>query len=140
MALQYDPTKVKHATPVDSVSMTEPEHLESCDINKMVRDAARGIQVRGSSRDPVFGHDDTTMDGVQFRILKEETERNLSDLARQNEFSPDELKHMPAHVQKKFGFKTKKAPKPDPALNDDDKTTTKKADLAPKPDPVPKGE
>lgn len=107
-------------------SLTETEHTDSCDINKMVKNAARGLQIRGGSQ-PQYGYDDTTLDGVQLRIQKEALEASLSTLARETELSPDELKHVPDHVQKKFGFKTKKAIQKPGDQNANDQTNANSA-------------
>lgn len=103
--IMYEPTK--HAFFCTGESLTEPEHMESCDINTMVRNAARGLQVRGGPQ-PVFGYDDTTMDGVQFRIQKEALEKELQASAK-NEIEPQFADFIPESVKKKFGFKTKQA-------------------------------
>lgn len=104
-----------HDTVVDPKSLTEQEHLESTDINKMVRAAARGLQVRGGGQG-VYGYDDTTMDGVKFRIEKERLETELGIIAKEHEFTEEELKAIPEELQKKFQFKKK-------AKTNDDKTT-----------------
>lgn len=138
----YKPSK--HAIYPDGESLTEQEHKDSCDINKMIRDAHKGRQVRGGSQ-PRYGFDDTTVDPINFRIQKEQIENDLSATAKAHEFSPEELKHVHPDVQKKFGFRTKKAP-PDPPKNDQTKKTDlpepklddqskSKTDL---PDPLPK--
>lgn len=116
MPIQYTPTKHAYHTVGDS--LTEPEHQKSCDINHMISDVKRGLQVRGAKSQSIYGVDDTTLDGVQLRIKKEQLETELSKTAQANEFSPEELKHIPNDVQKKFGFKTKKESKV-PKTNDD---------------------
>lgn len=109
-------------------SLTEQEHLNSCDINIMIRDVNRGIQVRGSNN-LQYGYDDTTLDGVQFRIQKQQLESELSELAQKHEFSPEELKLMSPDIQKRFKFKAKPTqsdPKT-PAPKNDDSNDDKKA-------------
>lgn len=123
MARMYELSK--HATIIDDEEVTEQEHKDSCDINKMMLSLSRGLEVRGSGT-PQFGYDDTTMTGVQFRIEKEALERDLAETARSHEFSEEEFEALPEAVRKKFEFKKKQAQKPD--ANDDDKTTTKKSD------------
>ena len=59
MALNYQPSK--HAFFTEGEDLTEQEHLDSCDINKMVKNAMRGMQVRGGNN-PKYGYDDMTMD------------------------------------------------------------------------------
>lgn len=128
MPLQYKPTK--HAFHFDEEDVqTEPEHQDSCDINKMIGAIHRGQMVRGGPA-PQYGYDDTTMDGVQFRIEKQRLEEELSEIAEKHELEEEIANQIPPDVRKKFGFKTKKPNSS--AKNDDDKTTTKKADSAPK--------
>lgn len=119
-------------TPYDTIiegdSLTEQEHTDSCDANKMLLNAARGMSVRGGAQ-PQYGYDDTTMDGVQFRIQKEALERELANGPK--EFSEEELELIPKPIQEKFGYKVKaKTPK-----NDD--KTTKTGDPAPTPTEPP---
>lgn len=107
-------------------SLTEQEHLASCDINLMLKASDRGIQVRGGA-DPVYGYDDTTMDAVQFRIQKADLEEKL--LNGQKEFTAEELKLFPPDIVEKFGYKLKQESKPDeepvPKATKNDKTKKK---------------
>lgn len=126
--LMYEPCDTAIYTKGES--LTEQEHKDSCDINKMVRNAARGLPVRGSG-EPRYGYDDTTMDGVSMRIEKERLERELKALANENELSEKELAMVPASVRKKIQFKTKKE-KPEQQKNDelnDDKNVQGSLDL-----------
>lgn len=104
MPLEYKPTK--HAFYTEGDSMTEPEHLDSCDINKMVKSALNGQQIRGSSAPHIYGHDDTTMDGVHHRILKDQTEAELR-AASKTELPSEFESHFPPKVREKFGLKFK---------------------------------
>lgn len=131
MAIKY--LSSDYAIYPEGDSLTEQEHKDSCDINKMIKNAARGLQVRGGS-EPKFGYDDTTMDGVQFRIQKEQLEKSLSEISRSNEFSPDELKHVPENVKKKFKFRQKAEQKPVPK---NDELNDEKKDGLPLPTPTP---
>lgn len=133
MAVQYKHSK--HAYYTDPESLTEQEHADSCDINIMIRNAQRGHDIRGGPA-PVYGHDDLTIDGVQHRIRKEQTERELAEIARTQEFTEEELSQMRLNPeqQKKFGFKVKKKAAPPPAKNDD-QTTKPPAPQPPKKDP-----
>lgn len=99
----------------------EQEHISSCDINKLVKNAANGIPVRGRTSPLVYGEDDTTLDAVQHRIKKQQVEKELSELAK-NDLSDEDLQKIPNDIRTKFGFKAKKTIK---KSNDDDKTTTK---------------
>ena len=98
--------------------MTEQEHIDSCDINKMVKAAARGQQVRGSKNPLQYGYDDTTMDGVSLRIEKERLEKELADGV-----SEETHKILPDHLKKRI--KIKKAQK------NDDQTTKNEPEIDP---------
>lgn len=135
MAVLSKPSKFAFSTEGDS--LVEPEHKDSCDINRMIRDAHRGLQVRGGKK-PVFGYDDTTLDAVQFRIQKAETEQYLKDLANE-QLDEDELKHIPESIKKKFGFKAKKAQQK-PAQNNDDLNDDDQGVTEPQTGPKPKSQ
>lgn len=127
MALKYEPSKYAFVT--EGEELTEQEHLDSCDINKMVKNAMRGMQVRGGSN-PIYGYDDMTMDGLQHRILKQQLEQELGDLS-EGEFDQETLDQIGPEIVKKFGFKLKKQVEPDPNKTNDDQTTIKKQDPVP---------
>lgn len=117
MPLQY---KIPpFATKISGESDTEQEHLDSCDINKMIKNAHRGLQVRGSSNEPIYGYDDTTMTKLQLLQEKQRLESELTQIAEEHEFMSNELTYIPPEVRKKFKFKEKKAEK----AQNDDKTT-----------------
>lgn len=122
-------TPSKHAFYTEGDSLTEQEHADSCDINIMLKSAARGLQVRGSG-EPQYGYDDTTMDAVQFRIQKARLEEELAETAKANEFLEKELDLIPKSIREKFGFKKKTVPE-SPASKNDDKTTQKTAGSGP---------
>lgn len=111
----------------EGLSLTEQEHMDSCDINIMIKSIARGHPVR-MGKEPRFGYDDTTIDPVILRIQKEKIEADLTALAASGEISEDEVKHIPDHIRKKFDFKTHKKDSKKPAVKNDDKTTKKPAD------------
>ena len=123
MALNYQPSE--HAFFTAEEDLTEQEHLDSCDINKMVKNAMRGMQVRGGNN-PTYGYDDMTMDGLQHRILKQQLEQELGDLSK-GEFDQEALDQIGPEIVKKFGFKLKQSK--DLPKNDDQ--TTKKEDPTP---------
>lgn len=104
MAILYSPTKFAFFTEGDPV--TEPEHQDSCDINKMMRNALKGLQVRGGPN-PVYGEDDLTMDAVSFHIQKQNLEKELNEIAEKHEFDPKELDLIPKKVRDKYKFKIK---------------------------------
>lgn len=128
MAVLYKTTK--HDVVNDEPSLTEIEHADSCDINKMMKHASRGQEIRGNSSRQTYGYDDTTMDGVQFRIQKEQLENQLA--SGQQEFTEEELAFIPPKVQEKFKFKVRKKQTP---TNDD--KTTKQGDPTPDPKTPP---
>lgn len=138
MPIQYKSSK--HALIIEGENMTEQEHKDSCDINKMVKSAARGLQVRGSSTGPWADGtiDDLTIDRTQLNIQKQHLEAELTAFASQNELSPDELKHVPSHVQKRFGFKAKKPVENTPPKNANDLTNANSAETPPQTNPSQK--
>ena len=102
MAVLYSKTKWDFHT--EGPSLTEQEHLDSCDINKMIKNVMRGMDVRGSNPSS-YGYDDTTMDGLTFRIQKQQLEEQLS--SGEKEFTQEQLDLIPKSIQEKFGFKLK---------------------------------
>ena len=112
MAILYKKTKYAFLTEGDS--LTEQEHKDSCDINKMISAALRGQDIRGGIP-PQYGYDDMNMSGLDHRIQKQNIEDQLK--TGPQEFSEEEFSLIPKSVAEKFGFK-KKAPK-----NDESKTT-----------------
>lgn len=119
--------------------LTEPEHADSCDINKIMKSIHRGQPVRAGSQ-PRYGIDDTTMSGLEFRIQKQKLETELAQVSETHEFSEEELSHIHPKVRENFKFKTRKkqdlnqgpqnqgqqnseAPKTDPPKTDPPKTS-----------------
>lgn len=100
----------------DEKSLTETEHLDSCDINIMLKSIKRGQQVRGGGSTE-YGYDDTTMDAVQFRIQKADLEEKL--LNGQKEFTQEQLDLFPENIKKQFGYKLKKEAQTPESKNDD---------------------
>ena len=100
MPIMYEPTPYDINT--DGDSLTEQEHKDSCDINKMMKNALRGMDVRGGSNG-TYGHDDMTMDGLSFRIEKAKLETDLQNGPK--EFTQELLDLIPTSIQKKFGYK-----------------------------------
>lgn len=103
-------------------SLTETEHADSCDINKMIKKVLKGQQVRGGAP-AIYGHDDLTMDGLSHRIMKAQTEEELQSIAQTHEFTQQELDLIPKSLQEKFKFKVRKPEAPKPAPKNDDQTT-----------------
>lgn len=138
MALLYKPSK--WAIVNDEPSLTEQEHKDSCDINKMIRAIERGQQVRGG-REQQYGHDDLTMDALQHRILKQQTEESLTELFENNELSEEDIQKLPQAVIQKFKIRKKAAQTNDDnkktnddkkAAEDDTSKTSKTASIEPK--------
>nr|QJB21696.1 MAG: hypothetical protein [Microvirus sp.] len=137
MPLQYDPKKIKHGFSTGKFTLTEPEHTDSCDINKIIGRMARGLDVRTKKLAP-WGEqytDDTTIDGTQHRIKKEQIENDLAALAKE----PIEDEHfelIPKTLREKFGFKKKGTGKK-PGVTNDDKTTKQPPVKPPDPTETP---
>lgn len=108
MPLEYTPRK--DDLRLDPESMTEQEHKDSCDINKMMRNLDRGLEVRGGGSG-IYGYDDTTMDAVQFRNEKARLEDELAQTSEALEFTEEELNAIPKAVREKYKFKKKAAEK-----------------------------
>lgn len=137
MPKQYEPDK--YAFINEEASLTEQEHIPSCDINIMIKNAQRGLDVRGA---PIgqwndSGLDDTTMTGLDYRIQKQRLEAELTEAAQKEEIPEDLAHHIPDSIKQKFGFKIKKkVPKTNDDPNDDQKnapTVHSKLPETPKP-------
>lgn len=133
MPKMYDPNPdAFYCTPseLDLCNGAEQEHADSCDVNKMIKRAANGQTIRTSLSQPIYGYDDTTMDAVQYRIQKEQLEKDLNETAKSGELDEAFEKHIPEGIKKKFGLKFKKKQN---LLNDDsndDKSTAPKKELS----------
>lgn len=103
----YEPSP--YAVYCEGESLTEPEHKDSCDINKMIKAAHRGIDLRGNPHPGEYGYDDTTMDGLTFRIEKEKIERELAESLNEAEFTDEHEKLLPDEVKRRYKIR-KKAP------------------------------
>lgn len=123
MPILYKPSK--HAYYTDELDLAEQEHKDSCDINKMIIAAQRGYTIRGSQAPLTYGYDDTTLDGVTYRIQKQQLEEDLTSISKTHEFSEEELKSIPESIKNKFKFKTKQKAKND-ELNDEKKPNLNK--------------
>lgn len=114
MPIQYKSTRFD--TPVDPESLTEQEHKDSCDVNRMILSASKGLNVRGGGSTQ-YGYDDTTMDAVQHRILKAKVETELKSLNTIEELSDDQIRSIPDSVKKHLKLRPKQK-----GLNDDQTT------------------
>lgn len=129
MAIRHRPPS-PHAlifNPKDEPSLTEQEHKDSCDAAKMVKRAALGQPILTNSNQR-YGHDDVNIDLTQHLINKQQVEENLQRISSQEEFSEEDMKHIPPSIKKKFKLK-QKASQPVPPKNDD--KTTNKGEPAP---------
>lgn len=121
----------------DDEHLTEQEHIDSCDANKILKAALRGQMVLSSRGEPQYGYDDTTMDGLSFRIQKQKLEEELGSLPKDLEFEENDFNQISPQIREKFGLKVKKAKKLE-AKNDelnDDKTPPKQPVQLPEPNP-----
>lgn len=138
MAILYKPSPFASINP--DPSMTEQEHKDSCDINKMVKNVLRGMQVRGG-KNPRYGVDDLTVDPVSHRIQKEQIEAELLETFANNEFSEEEIQAIDKinpQLKSKFKLKKKNSTNTQPPKNDDDKTTTTPSAAPQNPNPSSK--
>lgn len=115
-------TPTKHAFKFKKKSLTEQEHKDSCDINKMIGSLNRGQQVRMQKTKPAQwdgkAFDDMSANKLDIMIEKERLEKDLSVTMQTNEFTEEQAKHIPNSIKEKFGIKIKK---------ESDETKTKKA-------------
>lgn len=125
MAIKYEPGE--HAiycenNEITDKAWTETEHKDSCDINLMLKNAAKGVQVR-TGQGPIYGFDDTTMDPVTFRNEMQTLQQEMGNISENMEFTEEEIQVIPEKIKKQFKFKTKKIDKQNDAIKNDDKTT-----------------
>lgn len=133
MAIKYKATKNAFHTEGDT--LTEQEHISSCDINIMMKNINRGMHVRGG-RQAEYGYDDTTMDGLQYQIMKQNNHEALSQLPK--ELDEETFNVLPPEIHQKYGFIKKVVETIKNALNDD--LTTKNANPPNPTDPPKKTE
>lgn len=115
MAILYKTTKWDVNT--EGPSLTEQEHKDSCDINKMIKNALRGQDVRGGGSGQ-YGYDDVNMDALTFRIQKQQLEEQLQNGPK--EFTQEVLDLIPESIKNKFGYKRVK----NDEIKNDDKNPT----------------
>lgn len=111
----------KHAFHTEGDSLTEQEHIPSCDINIMMKNINRGMHVRGGRADQ-YGYDDTTMDGLQYQIMKQNSHEALNQLPK--ELDEETFNVLPPEIHKKYGLSKKQAQNPKTPPNDDQTTIT----------------
>lgn len=134
MAIIQTREEIHFATPVDEESLTEQEHKDSCDINIMMRKINNGQQIRTANSELLYGYDDTTMDGLQHRIMKQKIEQDLQQISQDQEFTEAELNVIPESVKQKFKLR-KKVPQNDPNEKQDPKTQNPDPTLKPDSNP-----
>ena len=111
----------KYALKFEDPSLTEQEHKDSCDINKMILNAFRGAQVRGSNAPLRYGEEDVNMTPMDIHLQREATEAELSQIAETHELEEEAQKYIPDAVKEKFKFKFKSKK----TQNQNDDQTTK---------------
>lgn len=120
MGLEYKASK--HAIINNEPGLTEQEHHDSCDINKMVAKIAKGQMVRGATSEQVYGFDDMNADYISVKSELEARRQELTKIAQETEFTQAELDLIPESIRKEFNFKLAASV---PETLNDDKTTKK---------------
>ncbi|AXH77210.1 MAG: hypothetical protein [Microviridae sp.] len=136
MAILYKSTKWDLVC--EDEHQTEQEHIESCDANKILKAALRGQMILGNGRQPIYGNDDLTMDGLSFRIEKARLEQELGELSTNMELTQEEIDSIHPKVREKFQFRTKKREqKAETKTNEpnEQKQTAKPPEKTPEPTP-----
>lgn len=143
MALNTKPTK--HAWYPSGETLTEQEHKNSCDVNLMLKAAARGqaIATRPIGQWDDRGVDDMNMSRLDILVQKQQLEEDLASYSQQDkELDQALFDAIPAAIREKFDFTLKKQSKAglkNDDLNDEkqpvQKTKLKKA-KTPDPDPA----
>jgi len=119
--IKYTPSKFAFHT--EGETLTEQEHKDSCDINKMIRSVKTGQMVRGGGS-ASYGYDDTTLDAVTFRCQKQQLEAELEETFATIELTEKDeanLKSVAPDITKKFKIRKavqKPAEPNEPKLND----------------------
>lgn len=130
MPILYKPSQ--WAITIDGPTLTEQEHKDSCDINKMLKNASRGAEIRGNPNQTRYGYDDTTMDGLTLRMQKAQLEAEISKFANDHTLTPEELAKIPQVVKDLFPFKSASlTPKQSQPAHDVQATASKDATSAP---------
>nr|QJB20066.1 MAG: hypothetical protein [Microvirus sp.] len=110
MPLQYDNSKKPYATFNNDPSQTEPEHQDSTDINKMLKRAIQGLDVRGAKSMGKWEEgtvDDTTQTLLSIKLEKKELEDYLSNLPK-DELTSEQLSLIDPKLVKQFGLYPKR--------------------------------
>lgn len=123
----------KHAFFTEGPSLTEQEHLKSCDINLMLKKAMAGQPFRGSSAASRYGVDDMNRTLLSHILSKKELEQALAAQAAETELSESELASIPTEIKQKFKFRKKKTDTGNVVLPKNDDKTTKNGDPTPTP-------
>lgn len=113
MPIQYTPSKYAYYTS-DEI-LVEQEHAVECDANVIIKRAANGQSVRTRVPGP-YGYDDTTLDGVQHRIIKEQLKEELDETLEQ-EFDEQDAEKIKSALPENYAKKVKIKRKQDPDLS-----------------------
>lgn len=105
---------------VPGTILTEPEHLKSCDVNHMVKQALRGLPVR-TKKIATYGDDLMFASKSELLLKKQELQEQIDQIAQKHNITNEEIRKDPVGSILR---KTKKAPAPIGA----DATTPPKAD------------
>lgn len=101
MPIKYQHSK--HALINNEESLTEQEHLESCDINIMIYNAHRGMEIPGGGPTE-GGYDDTTLSGLDLRI---QLDQDLNKMAEEG-ITKEEYNNLHPTIRRTKKFKLKK--------------------------------
>lgn len=106
-------------------SLTEQHHKKDCDPYNIIKKAQMGLPIGGRGGNLNYGYDDTTMDGLQYRIMKQHHEQEINQLL-ENEFTAEEYDiikdRLPKNLVNKIKVKKKLEEKIEP-------TDTKKSEV-----------
>lgn len=123
--MAYLPKPSKHAFNTTGESMTEQEFKKSCDINQMMKDLHRGLNVR-TAQPAAYGYEDMNMSRLDVNLEIQRLEKELTEYAEANEFLQHELDAIPENIRKKFNFRLKKPDQQKPVLKNDELNDDKK--------------
>jgi len=119
MPLMYKPSKhAKFFDPKEGV--TEQEHKDSCDINKMIKAVNNGQMVRQANMGPWFDNpdgtpgafDDTNLDGLHHRIRRQRMIDQVILDIKSGPMDQEAFNQLPEKVQQLYlqhGVKLKRA-------------------------------
>lgn len=113
MPVQYTPSKYAFYTS-DEI-LVEQEHKEDCDSNVIIKRAHNGQFI--NTKNPAgYGYDDVTLDGVQYRILREQVTESINETL-ENEFEEEDAEKLKAALPENLAKRVKVKRKQDPDLS-----------------------